>query len=234
MCVYFSQTADGLQGIRLTNATNSLSGQVKVLYDNQWGLVCGDDQWDMSDASVVCRQLGYDKATQIHTFSPRRVPKIVWMSNVQCRGNETSISSCRHERFRQGSCSIGKYAGVTCQELFVYTGDGLQGIRLVGGTYTPSGRVELLINETWGAAMADYFWDFLDARVVCRQLGYQTAISITENLVFAKLSGPVWMGDVQCTGNEKSISRCKHTSPKHLSEYVDAGIVCGGNAFYLL
>ncbi|KAJ8032574.1 Macrophage receptor MARCO [Holothuria leucospilota] len=115
MYVHFSQTSDGLQGIRLTDATNSLSGRVKILYDNQWGFVCGDDQWDLNDARVVCRQLGYDKATQIYTFSPRRVPKIVWMSNVQCRGNETSISSCRHERFRQGSCSIGKYAGVACQ-----------------------------------------------------------------------------------------------------------------------
>ncbi|KAJ8023309.1 Deleted in malignant brain tumors 1 protein [Holothuria leucospilota] len=122
----------------------------------------------------------------------------------------------------------------TNSKLFVYTGDGFQGIRLGGGIYTPSGRVELLINEIWGTARADGFWDLVDARVVCRQLGYQTAISITENALFGKGFGPVWMGDVQCTGDEKSISRCKHSSPKYYNpQYVDAGIICGGNTFYL-
>ncbi|KAJ8023241.1 Antigen WC1.1 [Holothuria leucospilota] len=132
----------------------------------------------------------------------------------------------------RGAAYRGLFKPNTNSKLFVYTGDGLQGIRLVGGTYTPSGRVELLLNETWGTARLDAFWDLVDARVVCRQLGYETAISITENVLFGKFSGPVWMGDVQCTGKEKSISRCKHTSPKYyLSDFEDAGIVCGGNTF---
>ena len=47
-------------------------------------------------------------------------------------------------------------------------------IRLVGGSVTNEGRVEICYNNQWGTVCDDLFGS-PEARVVCRQLGYSTA-----------------------------------------------------------
>ena len=47
------------------------------------------------------------------------------------------------------------------------------GLRLVNGLVPTEGRVEICRNSAWGT-ICDDLWGNDDAKVVCRQLGYET------------------------------------------------------------
>ena len=96
-------------------------GRVEVFYNGIWGTVC-DYYWDLKDANVVCRQLGFAGAVAANTFEAFGQRKI-WMDNVRCTGDEISLKECGHRGWGINKCDHSEDAGVICT-----TGDHGNGI----------------------------------------------------------------------------------------------------------
>lgn len=89
-----------------------------MFYNNEWGTVC-DDNWDMSDATVVCRQLGCGTAVSAPGSAHfGQGSSHIWLQGVECTGTEAALSECRSRTGQQSYCSHGKDAGVVCSGKF--------------------------------------------------------------------------------------------------------------------
>ena len=100
-------------------------------------------------------------------------------------------------------------------------------LRLVGGSSESEGRVEVYHSGRWGT-VCSRGWDLRDATVVCRQLGYGTAVGAPGHAAFGRGSGPIWYDNVNCNGSEASLTQC---TPRGLGVHdcdhrQDAGVIC--------
>ncbi|TFJ99672.1 uridine-cytidine kinase-like 1 [Platysternon megacephalum] len=104
-------------------------------------------------------------------------------------------------------------------------------LRLTSGPSPCSGRVEVLINDTWGA-VCDAGWGLPEAGVVCKQLGCGTALSAPGVAQFGHGAGDVWLEGVSCSGQESLISECQlsRLGPGLCGRGSEARVVCAGQA----
>ena len=102
--------------IRLVSRNNSTSsGRVEVLHMGTWGTICGNS-WDLRDANVVCRQLGYDGALSAPRYAAfGRGTGQIWLDDVQCVGDEIAISDCYHRGWNVHNCGHHSDVGVVCR-----------------------------------------------------------------------------------------------------------------------
>ncbi|XP_069044790.1 deleted in malignant brain tumors 1 protein-like isoform X19 [Lepisosteus oculatus] len=212
----------GIRRVRLVNGTNSCSGRVEVYHHGQWGTVC-DDDWDQSDAQVVCREVGCGEAGASVAlgsarFGAGRGP--ILLDNVHCRGNEPTLLSCTSRGLGNHNCGHSEDAGVDCRGIRV---------RLVNGHNNCSGRVEVYHRGQWGT-VCDDDWDQSDAQVVCREVGCGEAGTPVAlgSARFGAGNGPILLDDVRCRGNESTLLSCtsKGLGKNNCAHSEDAGVDC--------
>lgn len=89
---------------------------MEVCLHGRWGSVC-DDNWDSRDAQVVCRQLNYlagGAAFAVQRAAFGQGPGVIFLDEVQCVGNESTLLSCLASEYGSHNCLPTEDAGVIC------------------------------------------------------------------------------------------------------------------------
>ncbi|XP_036431303.1 scavenger receptor cysteine-rich type 1 protein M130-like [Colossoma macropomum] len=199
--------------VRLVDGGSRCAGRVEVNDGGQWKGVCSV-QWDMTDAAVVCKELGCMNALRTVSFGSGSGS--VMMGYANCR-SESSLKNCfvgTSYRF----CDAAD-AGVICS-----------GKLLTDGFHLCSGRVEVLNGET-SSTVCDADFGQQNAEVVCRELGCGLPVEVLRAAAFGRGEGQVWSEELQCRGSESQIYSCPTSSTlKHnCSHASDVGLVCSGH-----
>ncbi|XP_053413459.1 scavenger receptor cysteine-rich domain-containing group B protein isoform X2 [Nycticebus coucang] len=231
--------------LRLVGGPSRCRGRLEVLHGGSWGSVC-DDDWDVVDANVVCRQLGCGLALPVPqplAFGQGRGP--ILLDNVECRGQEAALSECGSRGWGVHNCFHYEDVAVLCNEFLPTqpptrkvltsrtpptTPQNVKGegrVRLVGGANPCQGRVEILHGSLWGT-VCDDDWGLPDAAVVCRQLGCGAALVATTNAFFGFGTGHILLDNVHCEGSEPHLAACLSLGwgVHNCGHHEDAGALC--------
>ncbi|XP_039623877.1 scavenger receptor cysteine-rich type 1 protein M130-like [Polypterus senegalus] len=205
--------------LRLVDGRGICDGRLEIFHNGSWGTVC-DDSWDIQDASVVCRQLQCNTAPNIlASVSYGPGSGHIWLDEVHCQGNESSLQNCGHQTWGQHDCKHKEDVGVNCTEFKV--------LRLTNGC---SGQLQVFYNNSWGSVCANGM-DKTTTAMICQELGCgNLSSSITEES--SKLDpDPKWLDNMKCRGHESSIWQCP-SSPwgkNKCSMNEVAAFTCSGN-----
>ncbi|XP_049330184.1 scavenger receptor cysteine-rich type 1 protein M130-like [Astyanax mexicanus] len=203
-------------GVRLSGGMEC-EGEVEVFFRQDWRRVLLDS-WSESEASVVCRQLGCGSVLNISSSSSSS-PEHSYMcvTGFNCSGSEAHLRNCSSSQ--AVNCSSTEQLYITCS--------GHSSIRLVGSGGDCAGRLEVFHSGSWGT-VSDELWDIEDAQVVCRQLQCGVALSDPVPARFGSGSGPIWLNEVECEGNEASLWNCRYQlcGEDECAHKDDVGVVC--------
>ncbi|XP_023235685.1 lysyl oxidase homolog 2-like [Centruroides sculpturatus] len=233
--------------LRLVGGHSANEGNVEIYHAGLWGSIC-DDEWDKTEADIVCRTLGYNgssRATYNSEFG--RARRQIWMDNLYCQGGESSLSLCRFDGWGTHDCARSEAAGVECiknntaQPLVLYSDapnpkrrlsleEPEMEVRIVGGRNKMEGRVEVLLKEmNWSLVCGDG-WSLLESTVVCQQLGLGYAQSAVQSSYFGGNSSKIAISGIKCTGDERHLNECLHDNIGQVfcpgKEENIAGVIC--------
>ncbi|KAK2098769.1 Lysyl oxidase 4 [Saguinus oedipus] len=206
-------------------------GRLEVLHQGQWGTVC-DDNFAIQEATVACRQLGFDAAvTWAHSAKYGQGEGPIWLDNVRCVGTESSLDQCGSNGWGVNDCSHSEDVGVICHPRrhrgyvseTVSNALGPQGRRLEEVRLKPilasakkhspvtEGAVEVNYEGHW-RQVCDQGWTMNNSRVVCGMLGFPSEVPVDSHYYRLKSltnKNSFWIHQVTCLGTEPHIANCQ-------------------------
>ena len=100
--------------VRLVNGSTKYEGRVEVYHYGVWGTVC-DNGWDINDAQVVCRELGFGTAVAArHGAFYGQGSGLIWIDDVSCLGTELTVTNCSHNGWGSHNCDHEEDASANC------------------------------------------------------------------------------------------------------------------------
>ncbi|XP_005178873.1 uncharacterized protein LOC101896627 isoform X4 [Musca domestica] len=98
---------------RLEGGRSKNEGRLEIFYRGEWGTVC-DDDFSQKEAQVVCNSLGYYDKAQVakNIYGPGSGP--IWLDQVSCLGNETTLDKCNHWTWGENNCQHTEDVGIKC------------------------------------------------------------------------------------------------------------------------
>ncbi|XP_062373475.1 antigen WC1.1-like [Sardina pilchardus] len=191
---WFGSSLSQYNGTVRLSGERRCEGAVEVYVSQRWRRVLLDS-WSQSVVSVVCRQLACGSAVRFSGSTDTEGDGCV--SGIHCSGRESHLGNCSSPQIP--NCTSSQQVTVVCS--------GPRLVRLTGFGGDCAGRLEVLHNGSWGT-VCDDSWDMQDAQVVCRQLQCGTALSAEVPASIPPGDLPIWLSEVNCTGDETSLWEC--------------------------
>ncbi|CAC5422430.1 Neurotrypsin [Mytilus coruscus] len=187
--------------VRLLGGRGPFEGTVELYHLGKWGEVC-DTNFDVKDAEVICRMLGYTAGIPRLLNSTDSGTGLVWMDNLLCNGGEIDVALCKSDGFGSKTCSRNRKAAIYC-------GQDIQ-VRIHGGKGSYEGNIDIFQGNKWYPVCQEGF-SMSAAKVVCRTLGFPDSndpdLVNSSNSYFVDSftdSGQL----LSCSGSEGDIGLC--------------------------
>ncbi|XP_069774018.1 scavenger receptor cysteine-rich domain-containing protein DMBT1-like [Narcine bancroftii] len=172
---------------------------------------------------VICKQLkcGPGKSLEVDAAKYGEGSGQIWLDELDCTSHESTLWQCQSSPWGHHDCQHKEDAAVACEEAQVLEESDWGkfclkeseseiadlSLRLVGGSNSCSGRLEILWNNRSGT-VCDDSWDLADADVVCRQLRCGPARWTPGAATIDNGHGDILLDEVKCTGSESLLSSC--------------------------
>lgn len=109
------------QILRIRGGSSHLDGYLELRdADFRWGLVCdAPEQWNIDEASVVCRELGFSRGAELswqgYPLKPDGNSSYVSVDKIDCSGEGLFEESCNITHAENSNCQVARQAvGLRC------------------------------------------------------------------------------------------------------------------------